>query len=184
MAVTPNGRAFAVLRELNKGLPQGQKITNAAFDRQTADLKREDVAQCGAGASGTPRRRPAQGEGGRRNRSGSSRIAPPDGAGAKFHGPCEPASANGRAMRETASAGGRAPRTVRGRGRHGSGNGCSVASLRTRDVLHLAHERTRELWANRELGNPSTGDGGRRAPRCAPSRSGRGKPGSRGGYTG
>ena len=43
MAVTPSGRAFAVLRELNKGLPQGQKITNAAFDRQTANLKRESL---------------------------------------------------------------------------------------------------------------------------------------------
>lgn len=43
MVVAPNGRAFAVLRELNKGLPQGQKITNATFDRQTADLKRESL---------------------------------------------------------------------------------------------------------------------------------------------
>ena len=43
MAVTPSGRAFAVLRELNKGLAKGQTITGAAFDRQTADLKREDL---------------------------------------------------------------------------------------------------------------------------------------------
>lgn len=43
MVVAPNGKAFAVLRELNKGLPQGEKIANAAFDRQTADLKREDL---------------------------------------------------------------------------------------------------------------------------------------------
>lgn len=43
MAVTPSGRAFAVLRELNKGRPKGQTIKGAAFDRQTADLKREDL---------------------------------------------------------------------------------------------------------------------------------------------
>ncbi len=43
MAVTPGGRAFAVLRELNKGLAKGQTIKGAAFDRQTADLKREDL---------------------------------------------------------------------------------------------------------------------------------------------
>lgn len=43
MAVTPSGRAFAVLRELNKGLPKGQTIKGAAFDRQIADLKREDL---------------------------------------------------------------------------------------------------------------------------------------------
>ena len=43
MAVAPSGRAFAVLRELNKGLAKGQTIKGAAFDRQTADLKREDL---------------------------------------------------------------------------------------------------------------------------------------------
>mgnify|MGYP003374545249 CR=1 FL=1 len=43
MAVAPSGRAFAVLRELNKGLAKGQTITGAAFDRQTADLQREDL---------------------------------------------------------------------------------------------------------------------------------------------
>jgi len=43
MAVTPSGRAFAVLRELNKGLPKGQTIKAKDFDRQTADLKREDL---------------------------------------------------------------------------------------------------------------------------------------------
>jgi hypothetical protein len=43
MAVAPSGRAFAVLRELNKGLPKGQTIKGEAFDRQTADLKREDL---------------------------------------------------------------------------------------------------------------------------------------------
>ena len=43
MAVTPSGRAFAVLRELNKGLAKGQTIKGAEFDRQTADLKREDL---------------------------------------------------------------------------------------------------------------------------------------------
>jgi hypothetical protein len=43
MAVAPSGRAFAVLRELNKGLPKGQTIKGAEFDRQTADLKREDL---------------------------------------------------------------------------------------------------------------------------------------------
>lgn len=43
MAVAPSGRAFAVLRELNKGLPKGQTIKAKDFDRQTADLKREDL---------------------------------------------------------------------------------------------------------------------------------------------
>ena len=43
MAVAPSGRAFAVLRELNKGLAKGQTIKGAEFDRQTADLKREDL---------------------------------------------------------------------------------------------------------------------------------------------
>lgn len=40
MAVAPSGRAFAVLRELNKGLPKGQSIKAADFDRKTADLDR------------------------------------------------------------------------------------------------------------------------------------------------
>jgi hypothetical protein len=43
MAVAPSGRAFAVLRELNKGLPKGQTIKGEAFDRQTADLKRDKL---------------------------------------------------------------------------------------------------------------------------------------------
>ena len=43
MAVTPSGRAFAVLRELNKGLPKGQSLKNADFDRRTQDLKRESL---------------------------------------------------------------------------------------------------------------------------------------------
>jgi len=43
MAVTPSGRAFAVLRELNKGLPKGQSIKAADFDRKTEDLKREGL---------------------------------------------------------------------------------------------------------------------------------------------
>lgn len=43
MAVAPSGRAFSVLRELNKGLPKDQSIKATDFDRQTADLKREDL---------------------------------------------------------------------------------------------------------------------------------------------
>lgn len=43
MVVTPSGRAFAVLRELNKGLPKDQSIKATDFDRQTQDLKREDL---------------------------------------------------------------------------------------------------------------------------------------------
>lgn len=43
VAVTPSGRAFAVLRELNKGLAKGQSIKTADFDRQTEDLKREGL---------------------------------------------------------------------------------------------------------------------------------------------
>lgn len=41
MAVTPSGRAFSILRELNKGLPKGQSIKAADFDCQTQDLKRD-----------------------------------------------------------------------------------------------------------------------------------------------
>lgn len=41
MAVTPNGRTFSILRELNKGLPKGQSIKAADFDRKTQDLKRD-----------------------------------------------------------------------------------------------------------------------------------------------
>lgn len=40
MAVTPSGRAFAVLRELNKGLLPGQKLKGADVDRKFADLNR------------------------------------------------------------------------------------------------------------------------------------------------
>lgn len=43
MAVAPSGRAFAVLRELNKGLAKGQTIKAKDFDCQTADLQREDL---------------------------------------------------------------------------------------------------------------------------------------------
>ncbi len=43
MAVTPSGRAFAVLRELNQGRPKGQTIKAKDFDRQIADLQREDL---------------------------------------------------------------------------------------------------------------------------------------------
>jgi hypothetical protein len=43
MAITPSGRAFAVLRELNKGLPKGRSIKGADFDRQTQDLKRDSL---------------------------------------------------------------------------------------------------------------------------------------------
>lgn len=43
MTVTPSGRAFAVLRELNKGLSKGQTIKAADFDRKTEDLKREEL---------------------------------------------------------------------------------------------------------------------------------------------
>ncbi len=60
MAVTPSGRAFAVLRELNKGLLPGQKLKGADVDRKLADLNREllpSVEQVqGAIAEERPRR--------------------------------------------------------------------------------------------------------------------------------
>lgn len=43
MAVAPSGRAFAVLRELNKGLAPGRKLKGEDLDRKLADLKRETL---------------------------------------------------------------------------------------------------------------------------------------------
>lgn len=60
MAVTPSGRAFAVLRELNKGLAPGRKLKGEDLDRKLADLNREllpSVEQVqGAIAEERPRR--------------------------------------------------------------------------------------------------------------------------------
>ncbi|MCB1921460.1 MAG: relaxase/mobilization nuclease domain-containing protein [Candidatus Competibacteraceae bacterium] len=43
MAVAPNGRAFSILRELNKGLDKTQKIKAQDFDRRMSDLKRDKL---------------------------------------------------------------------------------------------------------------------------------------------
>ncbi len=43
MAVAPSGKAFAILRELNKGLPKGQKIKEDDFNRKTGDLDRDKL---------------------------------------------------------------------------------------------------------------------------------------------
>ena len=43
MAVAPNGRAFSILRELNKGLDKAQKIKAQDFDRRMSDLKRDKL---------------------------------------------------------------------------------------------------------------------------------------------
>lgn len=139
MAVAPNGRAFAVLRELNKGLPQNQKITNAAFDQRTADLKRDalpNVAQVQAALRAAGSRKAQEPE----------RTEPqaPLSAREKFR-------AVGAALARQATAAQEAEHrerfedwAARERQRLFS------RQLEARDVLHLAHERTRELWANRE----------------------------------
>jgi hypothetical protein len=146
MAVTPNGRAFAVLRELNKGLPQGQKITNAAFDRQTADLKREDlpsVAQVQAAlrAAG-PRKEKARTQEPERIELNT----PPDTRGA-FHAASQNPPTEEDAGKQQAQEAEHRERfetwAARERQRLFS------RQLEDRDTLHLAHERTRQLWANR-----------------------------------
>lgn len=43
MAVAPGGRAFAILRELNKGLPKDQRIKEDDFNRKTGDLDRDTL---------------------------------------------------------------------------------------------------------------------------------------------
>lgn len=43
MVVTPSGRAFSILRELNKGLPKGQKLKSADVERKLADLERAKI---------------------------------------------------------------------------------------------------------------------------------------------
>lgn len=43
MAVAPNGRAFSILRELNKGLDKTQKIKAQDFDRRMSDLNRDNL---------------------------------------------------------------------------------------------------------------------------------------------
>ncbi len=143
MVVTPNGRAFAVLRELNKGLPQGQKITNAAFDRQTADLKREalpNVAQVQAALRAAGPRKA------REQTQEPERTEPKAPLSAR-----EAFRAVGAALARQVTAEQEAKHrerfedwAARERQRLFS------RQLEARDVLHLAHERTRELWANRE----------------------------------
>ena len=43
MAVAPGGRAFAILRELNKGLPKDQRIKEDDFNRKLGDLDRDKL---------------------------------------------------------------------------------------------------------------------------------------------
>ena len=150
MAVAPNGKAFAVLRELNKGLPQGEKITNAAFDRQTADLKREElpnVAQVQAAlrAAG-PRKEPAQ----TREPERSEQSAPPDARGA-FHAASPTSPTEEEAKTRQAED---AERRERFEERAAQWRqGLFGRQLEARDALHLEHEHRREVWANR-VGDP------------------------------
>jgi len=145
MAVTPSGRAFAILRELNKGLPQGQKITNAAFDRRTADLKREElpsVAQVQAAlrAAG-PRKEQAQTQEPER----SEQRAPPNARGA-FHAAGQKSAAQEARERQAQEAEQRErfeERAAQWR------QGLFSRQLEARDALHLEHEHRREVWANR-----------------------------------
>lgn len=147
MAVAPNGKAFAVLRELNKGLPQGQKITNAAFDRQTSDLKREElpnVAQVQAAlrAAG-PRKAQAQ----TREPERSEPNAPPDARGA-FHAASQTLPTEEEAKKRQAEDAERRERFEERAARWRQG--LFSRQLEARDALHLEHEHRREVWANRE----------------------------------
>jgi hypothetical protein len=146
MAVTPSGRAFSVLRELNKGLPKGQSIKGADFDRQTADLKREDlpsVAQVQAAlrAAG-PRKEKARTQEPERIELNT----PPDTRGA-FHAASQNPPTEEDAGKQQAQEAEHRERfetwAARERQRLFS------RQLEDRDTLHLAHERTRQLWANR-----------------------------------
>jgi len=143
MVVTPSGRAFAVLRELNKGFPKGQGIKAADFDRQTADLKRDalpNVAQVQAAlrAAG-PRKAQEQTQ-------EPERIEPqaPPSAREAFRAVGAALARQVTAAQEAAHRERFEDWAARERQRLFS------RQLEARDVLHLAHERTRELWANRE----------------------------------
>jgi len=145
MAVAPNGKAFAVLRELNKGLPQDQKITNAAFDRQTAELRREElpnVAQVQAAlrAAGS-RKEPAQTREPERNEQST-----PPGARGAFHAASQKPAAQEAGERQAQEAERRArfeERAAQWR------QGLFSRQLEARDALHLEHEHRRTVWANR-----------------------------------
>lgn len=149
MAVAPNGKAFAVLRELNRGLPKDQKITNAAFDRQTADLKREElpnVAQVQAALRvAGPRKAQAQ----TREPERSEPNAPPDARGA-FHAASQTLPTEEEAKKRQAED---AKRRERFEERAAQWRqGLFSRQLEARDALHLEHEHRRTVWANR-IGN-------------------------------
>ena len=145
MAVAPNGKALAVLRELNQGLPQGQKITNAAFDQRTADLKRDalpHVAQVQAAI-----------------RAAGPRQAQEQTQEPEHTGPKAPASAREafRALGASLAQQVASPRNerrerfeewaARERQRLFS------RQLEARDTLHLMHDHIRTVWTNR-VGEP------------------------------
>ena len=146
MVVAPNGRAFAVLRELNKGLPQGQRMTNAGFDQRTADLKREDlpsVAQVQAAIRAGGPRKVREPEPIRTPEPDRTEPRAPPSAREAFRAVGAALARQVTAEQEAAHRERFEDWAARERQRLFS------RQLEARDVLHLAHERTRELWANR-----------------------------------
>lgn len=146
MAVAPNGRAFAVLRELNKGLPQGQKITNAAFDRQTADLKREDLPSVAQVQAALRAAGPCKEKARTQEPERIEPNTPPDTRGA-FHAASQTPPTEEETGKQQAQEAEHRERFETWAARERQ---CLFSrQLEARDALHLAHERTRQLWANR-----------------------------------
>lgn len=151
MAVTPSGRACAVLRELNKGLAPGRKLKGEDLDRKLADLNREllpSVEQVqGAIAEERPRR--AKTKARTQGPEQTEQKALPQAQSA-FHAASQaPIKEDTKAQQaqETERRERFEEWAARQRQRLFS------RQLEDRDALHHDHERRREVWANR-VGEP------------------------------
>ena len=155
MAVTPSGRAFAVLRELNKGLAPGRKLKGEDLDRKLADLKRESlptVEQAQRAIAEDPRRAKEREKAQEKARSTgqTERKTAPD-AHRAFHAAEQDPAGQEEAKEQQAQETERRERfedwAARQRQRLFS------RQLEDRDALHHDHERRREVWVNR-VGEP------------------------------
>ncbi|MCC8985828.1 MAG: relaxase/mobilization nuclease domain-containing protein [Nitrospira sp.] len=152
MAVTPSGRAFAVLRELNKGLLPGQKLKGADVDRKLADLNRELLPSVEQAQRAIAEERPHRAKGREkrqekaRSNGQAERKTVPDARGA-FQAASQTPPTEDEAQKRQAQEAERRERfeewAARQRQRLFS------RQLEDRDALHLAHERIREVWENR-----------------------------------
>ncbi len=155
MAVTPSGRAFAVLRELNKGLAPGRKLKGEGLDRKLADLKRESlptVEQAQRAIAEDPRRAKKREKTQEKARSNgqTERKTAPDARRASHAAEQDPAGqeeAKERQAQETERRERFEEWAARQRQRLFS------RQLEDRDALHHDHERRREVWAHR-VGEP------------------------------